>query len=71
MIDEAFKVLPWFGKKEVPTPDEGLVMKISPELLATQWRQHSCQCNFMNFISNETIIILFNILHNYNLYKNK
>lgn len=33
MIDEAFEVLPWFGKKEVSTPDEGLVMKISPELL--------------------------------------
>lgn len=41
VIDEAFEVLPWFGKKEVASPDEGLVMKMSSELLLNGSSTHA------------------------------
>lgn len=42
LIDEAFTVLSMYGKKEVTTPDEGLVMKMSSKPLLNG---NSCHAN--------------------------
>ena len=41
LIDEAFEVLPMYGKKEVTTPDEGLVMKMSSKPLLNGSSSHT------------------------------
>ena len=41
VIDEAFEVLPWFSRKEATSPDEGLVMKMSSELLLNGTSTHT------------------------------